>query len=61
MFFNEDPEKDELINTLLWLRNNYNKADRNFKVKILHHVDTVLNKYLPAEYTKRISAPDLDS
>ena len=42
--FSDDPEKNELAEALLWLRNHYDVGKSECKNEVLRRVDEVLNR-----------------
>ncbi len=50
----QDPEKNELFERLLWLRNHYDVGDPSLKAEVLRRVDETLDKFI---YAKREGEP----
>jgi hypothetical protein len=49
----EDREKNELFETLLWLRNHYDVGNPALKEEVLRRVDTTLDKFLPPGFSRQ--------
>ena len=49
----DDPEKNELFETLLWLRNHYEVGSPKQKPKVLMRVDAVLDTFVPPGFTRQ--------
>jgi hypothetical protein len=56
----EDPEKNELLETLLWLRNHYDVGNPVLKEEVLRRVDGTLNKLLPTGFARAKWQADID-
>jgi hypothetical protein len=48
-----DPEMNELFETLLWLRNHYDVGRPEARQEVLDRVDRVLDKFLPPGFTRQ--------
>jgi hypothetical protein len=48
----DDPEKNELFERLLWLRNHYDVGDPRLKEEVLRRVDETIDKFLPHGFSR---------